>query len=278
MKNRGFTLLELSVVLTIIGLLAGGVVAGKSVMESAELNRVVQDLDKYAKAVDQFKDKYGEFPGDLSRATEIWGIAGGTTGNDVTCYNTDSRGLSDPRRTCNGNGDGVIESPNPAAAGTYSNPWYCSERFRAFQHLSNAGLMPATLSGTHLNTFCGYRRGVNFPEAAIKNGTYNIVGFPYGRISGNPHWFVNPDRDNLIGLAPSGYTDNVPDSLPFTPSLLFKIDQKVDDGLPASGKYLSLIPTSSYQPDCTFIDVTNTFRYNVSVARQICAHIYRRIN
>lgn len=43
---RGFTLIELSVVLTIFALIAGGVLAGKSVMEAAKAEQSYRGLPK----------------------------------------------------------------------------------------------------------------------------------------------------------------------------------------------------------------------------------------
>ena len=76
-SRAGFTLIELSIVLVIIGLVVGGIFVGKELVRASQLNSVLRDLDKYNSAVLTFKDKYGHLPGDIPNATQFWGSAGG---------------------------------------------------------------------------------------------------------------------------------------------------------------------------------------------------------
>ena len=62
--KKGFTLIELSIVLVIIGLLIGGVLVGQSLIESAKINQEVRRLSQYAIAVVQFKQKFKQEAGD----------------------------------------------------------------------------------------------------------------------------------------------------------------------------------------------------------------------
>lgn len=62
--KKGFTLVELSIVLVIIGLLIGGILVGQSLIESAKINRLVSDLRQYEVAITQFKGKFKYYPGD----------------------------------------------------------------------------------------------------------------------------------------------------------------------------------------------------------------------
>ncbi len=63
MKN-GFTLVELSIVLVIIGLLIGGILVGQSLIESAKINATVQQIQQFDAGVMAFKAKYKFLPGD----------------------------------------------------------------------------------------------------------------------------------------------------------------------------------------------------------------------
>src|SRR5437763_7869808 len=120
-KPQGFTLLELSIVLVIIGLLIGGIFVGQSLIHTAQINAVISEFNRYQTAVQNFKQQYQALPGDMNNATSFWGSAGGT-GADATCFNT----LSNTAATCNGNGDGSIQ--------TSVSLW--DEVYRAWQHLA----------------------------------------------------------------------------------------------------------------------------------------------
>lgn len=83
MKNKGFTLAELSIVILIIGLLLGGVALGNSLIDSAKVKSSIVDLGTYRGAVRSFFDKYNGLPGDFLVATTFWSTA--TNGNgDMT--------------------------------------------------------------------------------------------------------------------------------------------------------------------------------------------------
>jgi prepilin-type N-terminal cleavage/methylation domain-containing protein len=110
MKN-GFTLIELSIVLVIIGLIIGGVTVGQDLIRSAELQSFVSNINQYKVAVNTFKLKYNALPGDINKAQSYW----------PSCV--DNIALAN---TCNGDGDGAIEIMNEGA--------------RSFQHLYLAGL------------------------------------------------------------------------------------------------------------------------------------------
>jgi len=45
MKNKGFTLIELSIVLVIVGLIVAGVMAGQSIIRSAKLRSVITEVN-----------------------------------------------------------------------------------------------------------------------------------------------------------------------------------------------------------------------------------------
>jgi len=66
MKN-GFTLVELSIVLVIIGLLIGGILVGQSLIDSAKLQSFVRQMQQYDAALLTFYTKYKSIPGDSRR-------------------------------------------------------------------------------------------------------------------------------------------------------------------------------------------------------------------
>ncbi len=81
--RHGFSLVELSIVLVILGLLTGGILAGKSLMRASELRAVSTEYQRYLTAAQSFRGKYFELPGDFSKAQSFWGIAHATAATFV---------------------------------------------------------------------------------------------------------------------------------------------------------------------------------------------------
>lgn len=130
--QSGFSLVELSIVLVILGLLTGGILGGQSLIRAAELRSVATDVSKYRSASYAFRDKYFGLPGDFTRATSFWGNATtGTSGGECTAPESDA---GTGTQTCNGDGNGLIG--NASTVGQRN-----SESFRFWQHLANAGLI-----------------------------------------------------------------------------------------------------------------------------------------
>jgi prepilin-type N-terminal cleavage/methylation domain-containing protein len=65
-KKSAFSLIELSIVLIIIGLLIAGITGGASLIKSSELRAVIGEARGYAVAVNAFFTQYDALPGDFS--------------------------------------------------------------------------------------------------------------------------------------------------------------------------------------------------------------------
>ncbi len=80
--KKGFTLVELSIVLIIIGLLIGGILKGKAMIDNAKIKRVKSDIDSITASIYSYQDRYNYLPGDdVNDRTSDLGASGCTGGN-----------------------------------------------------------------------------------------------------------------------------------------------------------------------------------------------------
>ena len=68
---KAFSLVELSIVLIIIGLLVAGVSGGSKMISNAKLRTVISDMEQYKLAVNTFKGTYDELPGDMKDSSAL---------------------------------------------------------------------------------------------------------------------------------------------------------------------------------------------------------------
>src|SRR5688572_4707505 len=70
MRNRqkGFTLIEIAIVLVIIGLLLGGVLKGQELITGARVRNLIAQQDGIKAAYFGFLDRYRALPGDYAQA------------------------------------------------------------------------------------------------------------------------------------------------------------------------------------------------------------------
>lgn len=62
--KKGFTLVELSIVLVVVGLLIGGILVGQGMVETLKLHKLGQEMIAYRTFAVQFKEKFRRWPGD----------------------------------------------------------------------------------------------------------------------------------------------------------------------------------------------------------------------
>lgn len=72
-SKRGFTLIELSIVLVVIGLIVGGVLVGKDLIETSRIRQLGMELQQIKTAITTFRGKYDCLPGDCINATTYFG-------------------------------------------------------------------------------------------------------------------------------------------------------------------------------------------------------------
>ena len=251
-NNRGFTLLELSIVLVIIGLIIGGITVGADMIKSAELNSAVSDAQKYQTTINSFKLKYNALPGDMKNAEDYWGAA-----------NTD-----------NGNADGRICCYGESRGGTDVPP-----EGPAWNHLSLAEMVGGSFSATFGDEMDG---GIG-PESSLSGSGAWIINY-----SGYPHaelWGITVGT-SLYSRVIGQYLSIGADSANnyrlgvITAADAKSIDDKIDDGEPASGKFVAIkgYDGSAFQAGCTdqspTVAATTAVAYDLSDTNTSCHPVF----
>lgn len=70
-RQRGFTLVEIAIVLVIIGFLLAGILNAQSVLRNARTKDTIKAVTDMANAAQQFRDRYGNWPGALQNAVGV---------------------------------------------------------------------------------------------------------------------------------------------------------------------------------------------------------------
>ncbi len=81
-RQQGFTLIEIAIVLVIIGLLLGGVLKGQELINTARVRAMNNTVDGITAAWFSFQDRYRSFPGDYLTAQSNVNLPGAPDGGD----------------------------------------------------------------------------------------------------------------------------------------------------------------------------------------------------
>jgi prepilin-type N-terminal cleavage/methylation domain-containing protein len=228
--NRGFTLIELSIVLVIIGLIIGGVLVGQNLISAAEVRAQITQIEKYNSAVNTFRGKFNTLPGDMR--PEAAAQYGFTVGTNCT-------GASGQR-----DGNGLIEG----GAGV---------NFKLLETMNETGLFWQDITSTAAGNLidgqipgggaaavdCVAEKaltttgiGQYMPTAKIGHGNYIYVYSMNGI-----NWFgvssVQSVNAGFSGLTASNA------NIPVTQA--YSMDVKMDDGLPSSGNVQAIYVNSN---------------------------------
>lgn len=57
-KIKAFSLIEMSIVLVVIGLIAGAVFKGRELLENAKIRSIASDLQQYDMAINNYQETY----------------------------------------------------------------------------------------------------------------------------------------------------------------------------------------------------------------------------
>jgi prepilin-type N-terminal cleavage/methylation domain-containing protein len=254
MNKAAFSLVELSIVLVILGLLTGGILTGQSLIKAAELRAIPTELNQIQTAINTFEGKYFALPGDMPNATAFWTSAGGN-GEDDACFAVASTGTE----TCNGDGNGEIAH--------HSDDLDRTEWTRSWQHLSNAGMIKGQYSGVF--------------DAANPENAYYRSKYP------SALWMVNwvdegygsADPDEVFPTLYGSHLAALDGGYGLRPEDMWNLDKKLDDGLPNKGRVQSKLKGNGSDIDCTDVGGVSPpgdedAQYAFSNSAGLCIFIY----
>ncbi len=240
--RKGFTLVELAIVMTIIGLLIGGILKGQELLENARVTSTIAQIKSYDAAVTAFRDIYGALPGDLPNAgNKIPGC-----NENCTPAAIDASGW--------GAGDGIVGtfSGDGSVIGTQNPPVPAqSESWLMWVHLLKgnlvSGVTDAGIHGIIQRSF-----GVTEPAAKVGGGFWaengrNISGTVPVSMSGLTLVLDTPAPRNISDIP----EDAIPNSGVMIPSRAAQLDRKMDDGRPSAGAVKAMGNRSGF---CTTSD------------------------
>lgn len=215
-SQKGFTLIELSIAIIIIGLITGGVLGGRSLIESAKIQSTVQEFQKYKTAFNAYILEYDAMPGDHSEARSY--------------FTTDKSGGASIH---NGNGNNILNAH--------------AEVREAFSHLVNAELVNSCIClGSELGRAVPDKM---YPVAEL--GLPNLFLFWDYDANGGIGQYDDYRRGGTVlaiqgarwmGVSatyPDGYYHYTNWANSTNGPTTYKIDKKIDDGMPFKGMLTS---------------------------------------
>lgn len=253
-RQAGFTLLELSIVLVIIGLIVGGVLVGLDMVKAAEIRGTISQVEKYNASVNTFRNKYGGIPGDLiSSQSAAFGLF-----SETTLANT--AGHQD--------GNGMIEGGSAGANASIG------ETLTFWRQLSDANLIEAALGSA------GNSAIVNTSGQATADVTNMAQSLPGAKLTPIVYYVVySANGFNFFQLLPVTQITAATGALTFSntginPVSSYNIDTKIDDGLPSTGTVIArAINAVNTPPSVNALSTANT----CTIGSGIATDTYNRV-
>jgi prepilin-type N-terminal cleavage/methylation domain-containing protein len=260
MKTPGFSLIELSIVLVILGLLAGGILAGQSLIRAAELRAVTTEYQRYTTAANSFRDKYFGMPGDFRDGTRFWGYQGGTG-----CTSNAGISTTSTTGTCDGNGDGFVNNASAASQ--------TGETFQFWRQLAAAGLIEGTYTGLSgsVSTMDPVF-GENSPRSKAGSAVGWGSNYLDNRAGATSNLFLLDYRNSLTIGGDDGSWADTPS---FKAEEVWNIDMKMDDGKPAQGKIHAYPSGNSCNNATSNADFAGDYALTTTT-QNACAIIFRQ--
>ena len=210
--SKGFTLIEMSIVLVIIGLIVGGILKGQELIESAREKNIITQLDQVRAAINTFEDKYQAFPGDFGGG--ISRIAPGA-------------GFGDD--------NGVVGTSVADAATAATDDMNANENQIFWNHLLHADLIGGGVAIVGLTTVSTAAAVSTFGDGPLPEVAIPSAGLTMASIIHEGGATTAADNRTSHWVRINGF-DSTPDpTAVFTPQQAAQLDIKTDDGIAYQG-------------------------------------------
>ncbi len=263
--QKGFTLVELAIVMTIIGLLIGGILKGQELMENARVTSTVAQVKSYEAAVTTFRDAFNAVPGDMPNTvnrlpgcTAVCEPVGGAgnAGNGIVGPTDWASGGWTAQMTA------ALNGVEPAAVGAETQLFWV--------HLLKADLI-AGVTDSPLRAGGRLAWGDSHPAGRIGGGF--VAGFGDGEIGVGSAAAAGSGVSGMV-VALVQNIDVTPTATagvnPLTPARAAQIDRRIDDGRPSTGYVQAYGLTTS-----CFAGAAPVLEYRESVVNKDCGLIFR---
>lgn len=213
---HGFTLIELSIVLVIIGLIVGGVLVGRDLIIAATVRAQISQIEKFQTAANVFRGKYVYLPGDIPDP-------------DATRFGFVLRGVGGGQ----GDGNWVLEGydgagPNGQYAGNGETAMFWVDLTYANGmnlNLINGNFRMAATSGSPPNTFGGSALDAYAPKAVLGSNNHVYI-WSYNSVN---YYCLS----NLLTIQQDQNPMIEADGIKVREA--YSVDKKMDDGLANEG-------------------------------------------
>lgn len=279
--HYGFTLVEVSIVLTVVGLLVGGILKGQEFVTHSRVTATIAQVKAIEAAVTTFKDTYNELPGDLSdgsaripncpncNACSGLHVPGGCGWDNVAWNVGDAddgivgRKHWDLQRSMARGSNFTVDSPSIRSS---------NETLFFWAELAQAQLLGGvSYNGSPLPIDAA---AFDYTHPSARTGGGFLVGYADGStdqpLSTAPsHPFL---KGNVLVLAPSPLVDlsTTAGRNLFTPHQADQIDRKVDDGQPLTGVVQAYGHTANVSTQGCLDASAAPYHYNGAVSSKDC--------
>lgn len=119
--QRGFTLVEIAIVLVIVGLLLGAILKGQELIENSRVKNAVNEVNGIKAAYNGYLDRYKRLPGDDGPLATLTGRGGNWTAVTAAGNNNGVLAVT-AAQTFNGGGENAAFFQHLRAAGYLTGP------------------------------------------------------------------------------------------------------------------------------------------------------------